>query len=80
MIIMMGNDFGSRQGRDKFKKYFSELKNYSNSKKSSDFIETQNLLYVIFSRAIKNLWVVYVDPIDESEEGIGKIFNQHERR
>ena len=80
VIIIMGNDFGSRQGKDKFKKYFLELNNSSNSQKSSDFIETQNLLYVIFSRAIKNLWVVYVDPIDEIEEGIGKIFNQHERR
>lgn len=76
VIILLGNDFGARQGRNKFKNYFMRL---NNTEVDEEFINTQNLLYVAFSRAIKNLWVVYVDPIEDSDlqKGIDFIFEQN---
>lgn len=77
VIILMGNDFGSKQGKNKFKNYFMQLINSNNSEFDDEFINTQNLLYVAFSRAIKNLWVIYTDPIDDIEDGIKSIFGEN---
>lgn len=75
VIVLMGNDFGARHGRNKFKNYFLQLNNHADT--DDEFINTQNLLYVAFSRAIENLWVIYIDPIDEPEleAGIAQVFN-----
>ncbi len=75
VIILMGNDFGARQGKNKFKNYFIQLNN--SATQDEEFINTQNLLYVAFSRAIKNLWVIYIDPIDSEDiqKGIDSIFS-----
>ncbi|MGC3835376.1 hypothetical protein ACPSKX_14575 [Moritella viscosa] len=39
-------------------------------------INTQNLLYVASSRAIKNLRVLYLDDISQIKEGIEAIFGE----
>lgn len=70
VIIFMGHNFG-RRGRDKFKKYFLQV----DSPDPDDmFLNTQNLMYVICSRAIKNLWVVYTDDLTEIKSSIEKLF------
>lgn len=59
-----------KNGRSKidFKDYF---KSYDTPKEN---IETRNLLYVVVTRAISNLRILYIDDIDEIKMNIEKIF------
>lgn len=59
-----------KNGRSKidFKDYF---KSYDSPKEN---IETRNLLYVVVTRAISNLRILYIDDIDEIKMNIEKIF------
>lgn len=78
VIVILGNHFGRKQ-REKFKKYFKFLGDDSLDKgeEPKGFENTRNLLYVAFSRAIKNLWIIYTDPIDDIKAGIDKVFEPY---
>ncbi len=81
VAIILGHSFGSRN-KDKFKNYFKFLQEstekrdqlFSDLGRKENHINTQNLLYVACSRAIKNLRVLYLDDISEIENGIKSIF------
>ncbi|WP_417549539.1 UvrD-helicase domain-containing protein [Methylophaga sp.] len=81
VAIILEHNFGSKN-RDKFKKYFNAIQQnaeererlFSDFKEKEKHINTQNLLYVACSRAIKNLRVLYLDDISEIEKGINAIF------
>lgn len=83
VAIILEHSFG-RMNKDKFKNYFKVLqesadgidKLFSDSKKKEEHINTQNLLYVACSRAIKNLRVLYLDDISEIENGIKTLFDE----
>ena len=54
--------------------------NYNNENNLDDitkktFISAKNLLYVSITRAIKNLRILYTDPIDDFEYNLKLIFN-----
>ncbi|MGR6861731.1 UvrD-helicase domain-containing protein [Aliivibrio salmonicida] len=83
VAIILEHSFG-RQNKNKFKNYFNVVQQDAKGKESllSDtkieekHINTQNLLYVACSRAIKNLRVLYLDDISDIENGINTIFGQ----
>lgn len=50
--------------KDYFKSYNSPVEN----------VDTRNLLYVVVTRAISNLRILYIDDIDEIKMNIEKIF------
>ena len=76
VVIIMQNQFGQKQD------YFNELfKNFKNpeqlsGKSRKKFKEAKNLLYVATSRAIKNLRILYIDPIDDIKDDIKFIFGE----
>jgi len=83
VAIILEHSFGSRN-KDKFKNYFNTIQKgaeerenlFSDSKVEEKHINTQNLLYVASSRAIKNLRVLYLDDITEIKTGIDAIFGE----
>lgn len=83
VAIILEHDFGNRD-RCKFKRYFNTLQQGNESQESlivdssleEKNINTQNLLYVACSRAIKNLRILYLDDISEIKEGVESIFGQ----
>lgn len=81
VAIILEHGFGGNN-KFKFKKYF-EIKQmesegrkrlFSDGKLEGEYINTQNLLYVACSRAIKNLRVLYLDDISEIKISIESIF------
>ncbi len=75
-IIIMGNDFGSKN-KNYFNFYFE---NYGREKELCEkekekYTMVQNLLYVACSRAIYNLKILYTDDISSLIDSIDKIFN-----
>lgn len=78
VVIVMENDFGTR-GKDKFSSYFTHAtksKELTNPVEIDAFKNTQNLLYVSCSRAIKNLRILYLDDISEFSSSISRIFGE----
>ncbi|MGZ8065614.1 UvrD-helicase domain-containing protein [Aeromonas salmonicida] len=83
VAIILEHSFGS-MNKDKFKNYFKVLQEsmeireqlFSDPETKEKHINTQNLLYVACSRAIKNLRVLYLDDISEIENGIKAIFGE----
>lgn len=83
VAIILEHSFGKRN-KDKFKNYFNAIQQNEEEKERlfSDYemkekhINTQNLLYVASSRAIKNLRVLYLDDISQIKEGIETIFGE----
>lgn len=77
VAIIMEHGFG-RSDPNKFKDFFA---NYSNPKliEESDakkHLNTKNLLYVVCSRAIKNLKILYLDDVAEIKTSIEAIFGE----
>lgn len=76
VVIIMQNRFWRNEN------YFNELfKNFKNpeqlqGKEQKTFKEAKNLLYVATSRAIKNLRILYIDPIDDIKDDIKFIFGE----
>ncbi|WP_272519900.1 UvrD-helicase domain-containing protein [Providencia sp. PROV223] len=87
VVIIMEHSFGSlAQNRNKFKNFFEirgmseeeqldKLENMSDNDKK-EFFNTQNLVYVACSRAIKNLAILYLDDISEIKDGLENIFGE----
>lgn len=83
VAIILEHNFGIKN-KDKFKNYFQVVQQSSEETKrlftnpvaEEKHINTQNLLYVACSRAIKNLRVLYLDDISEIKEGIEAIFGE----
>ncbi|MEP0073647.1 MAG: UvrD-helicase domain-containing protein, partial [Marinomonas sp.] len=83
VAIILEHNFGSKN-KDKFKNYFKVVQSneegkeqlLANPETQENHINTQNLLYVACSRAIKNLRVLYLDDISEIKEGIESIFGE----
>lgn len=73
VIIILEKDFGVK--RNLFETYFKE---YDQCKEeASELYETgRNILYVVVSRAIKNLRILYVDSIDDIKENVEMIFGE----
>lgn len=75
VLIIMGNSFGIK--KDFFNVFFSNYNNENNlddiTKKT--FISAKNLLYVSITRAIKNLRILYTDPVNDFEDNLKLIFN-----
>lgn len=83
VAIILEHNFGIKN-KDKFKNYFKVIQQnttekeslFANPKAHEKHINTQNLLYVACSRAVKNLRVLYLDDISEIQEGIDTIFGK----
>jgi DNA helicase-2/ATP-dependent DNA helicase PcrA len=83
VAIILEHSFGIKN-KDKFKNYFNVMQQdmeergrlLSDLKVEEKHINTQNLLYVACSRAIKNLRVLYLDDILEIKNGINTIFGE----
>lgn len=79
VLIIMGNSFGRKT--DFFNVFFSNYNNENNldniTKKT--FISAKNLLYVSITRAIKNLRILYTDPVNDFENNLKLIFNNIEK-
>lgn len=81
VAVILGHSFG-RLNKDKFKNYFNIVQQdtkereglLSDPQTEKEHVNTQNLLYVACSRAIKNLRVLYLDDISEINKGIEAIF------
>lgn len=87
VAIIMEHDFGGiRNGKNKFKNYFSHIKcsteeqeqNLQDKNYKKQLENTQNLIYVACSRAKKNLQILYLDDIEEIEEGLKMLFGKIE--
>ena len=81
----MQHSFGNtHKGKNKFKSYFEHLQlskteqtqKLYNELYSKEFYNTQNLMYVACSRAIKNLRVLYLDDISSIQQGLESIFGE----
>lgn len=84
VAIIMEHSFG-RNNKDKFKNFFKVIQQgaredteslFLNPETKEKHINTQNLLYVACTRAIKNLRVLYLDDISEIKNGIETIFGE----
>jgi|TARA_R110000851_G_scaffold89360_2_gene194745 DNA helicase-2/ATP-dependent DNA helicase PcrA len=83
VAIILEHNFG-RNNKDKFKNYFKVVQQGVEERKAfladpdtvEKHINTQHLLYVACSRAIKNLRVLYLDDVSEIENGIKTIFGE----
>ncbi|WP_283710429.1 UvrD-helicase domain-containing protein [Pseudoalteromonas prydzensis] len=83
VAIILEHSFG-KKNKDKFKNYFNVIQQneeekerlLSDHKVEEKHMNTQNLLYVASSRAIKNLRLLYLDDISEIKEGIETIFGE----
>lgn len=87
VVIIMEHSFGNNyQGRDKFKKFFEnreqaldenqQRRNPMTDDEEKEFFNTQNLVYVACSRAIKNLAILYLDDISGIKTGLESIFGE----
>lgn len=83
VAIILEHNFG-RNNKNKFKNYFKVVQTSAEEREvllagqeaEEKHINTQNLLYVACTRAIKNLRVLYLDDISEIENGIKTIFGE----
>lgn len=83
VAIILEHSFGSKN-IDKFKKFFKVIQGskeekerlLAGCKEKEQYINTQNLLYVACSRAIKNLRILYLDDISEIKSGVEVIFGE----
>ncbi|MEZ8190169.1 UvrD-helicase domain-containing protein [Vibrio sp. 1F279] len=83
VAIILEHSFGSKN-KDKFKNYFNAVQQGAKEKErlfadpdaEEKHLNTQNLLYVACSRAIKNLRVLYLDDISVIKNGIKTIFGE----
>ncbi|EHH3647590.1 ATP-dependent helicase [Vibrio parahaemolyticus] len=84
VAIIMEHSFGSNhKGRNKFKKFFDfrgkpedeQCRMLEDDSFNKQVSNTQNLVYVACSRAIENLWLIYLDDISDIESGVNLIFN-----
>ena len=83
VAIILEHSFGLKN-KNKFKKYFEFVQKSTEEKEQfltdpeavDKLINTQNLLYVACSRAIKNLRVLYLDEISEIASGINTVFGE----
>lgn len=69
----MGNSFGRK--KNYFNVFFSNYSSDLNELNQQTYISARNLLYVSITRAIKNLRILYTDPIDDFEDNLKLIFN-----
>lgn len=84
VAIILEHSFG--RDKYKFKSYFNVIQQDEEERRrllsdhllEGKHINTQNLLYVACSRAIKNLRVLYLDDISEIKNGVESIFGQSE--
>ena len=83
VVVIMENSFG-RMKKNKFKNFF-ELRGTSKEEREvklrdmndrKEFENTQNLVYVACSRAIKNLAIIYLDDISGIKTGLESIFGE----
>lgn len=74
VVIIMGNGFGRQ--KNYFNVFFSNNNNDLNDSNRQTYISARNLLYVSITRAIKNLRILYIDPIDEFIDELNLIFNE----
>lgn len=83
VAIILEHSFG-RMNKDKFKNFFNIVQQDAEERErllalpetKEKHVNTQNLLYVACSRAIKNLSVLYLDDVSEIEDGIKAIFGE----
>jgi DNA helicase II / ATP-dependent DNA helicase PcrA len=77
VVIIMENDFGKNK-KNKFKNYFSSLSADANiqvkDEEDKELENTRNLFYTACSRARKNLWILYLDDINEIRNKIKLLF------
>ena len=73
VLIIMGNSFGRK--KNYFNVFFSNYSSDLNELNQQTYISARNLLYVSITRAIKNLRILYTDPIDDFEDNLKLIFN-----
>ncbi|KDN12543.1 ATP-dependent DNA helicase pcrA [Snodgrassella communis] len=77
VVIIMENDFGKNK-KNKFKNYFSSLSADENiqvrDEEDKELENTRNLFYTACSRARKNLWILYLDDINEIKDEIELLF------
>lgn len=76
VVIIMGNSFGRKN--DFFNVFFLNFnnENHLNESNQKTYISAKNLLYVSVTRAIKNLRILYIDPVDEFIDELNLIFNE----
>ncbi|WP_280770061.1 UvrD-helicase domain-containing protein [Salipaludibacillus daqingensis] len=76
VIIIMENAFGLN--RNYFNHFFENIANSGDleDRDKQKFEQTQNLLYVSCSRAIRNLRILYIDDVSNFENGIKGIFGE----
>ena len=81
VAVILEKGFGNRD-QNKFMDYFISLNSKVSLNETSleykKLLNTQNLLYVAFSRAISNLRVLYLDDISSFQDSLGDLFNQVE--
>lgn len=70
VVIIMENSFS--RDRSYFPNFFKDPQNI-------DFQERRNLLYVACSRAIDNMRILYIDPIDSFREEASLLFGEAKR-
>lgn len=84
VAIIMEHDFGGiSTGKNKFKNYFLHIQSspeeqnqkLQDTKYKEQLENTQNLIYVAYSRAKKNLRILYLDDISEIRTGIEILFD-----
>jgi DNA helicase-2/ATP-dependent DNA helicase PcrA len=83
VAVVLEHSFGIKN-KDKFKNYFKIVQQspegieriFADPETEKKHINTQNLLYVACSRAVKNLRVLYLDDISEIKDGIEAIFGE----
>ncbi len=69
VIIIMENGFG--KDKTKFSDFFANSVELSQKER---YINTKNLLYVVCSRAIKNLRILYLDDVSSFQSNVKTIF------
>jgi DNA helicase-2/ATP-dependent DNA helicase PcrA len=75
VIVFLNSKFGNKQN------YFSDLFNVLTDKnetgeRGTDIEAARNLLYVVVTRAVKNLCIVYFDDIKEFKTQIEEVFGE----
>ena len=76
VVIIMGNSFGILKNFfNVFFKNYNNENNLDNSKKKT-YTQARNLLYVSVTRTIKNLRILYTDPIEGFKDNLKLIFNE----
>lgn len=72
VVVVLGKDFGQDKGL--FELFFKEYG--MNAQISLKYEKGRNILYVVVTRAIKNLRILYIDDVEEVRDSIEKIFGK----